>query len=250
MKKKDWPVLLIVSLAAAGLRMAQCRTGFDEAGLPVGGTLSRTALPLVLLLAAVYFTVSARTLPAKRACGVGIAEGFRFPENKLAVACVIAGAFLVLAGGAMSLLGHGALSLPLLVLFGAAGAFCLLYTVFTLYRGGAAQGIALLVPVCALVVYLVFLYRAEASNPVLAAIYVEILTLCVLTVSMLQIAAFAFRDGAPRAYLPTGAMAFVFALTAAAELRSLASVLLLLGCGAVEFGFLAAADFTRGGGAE
>ncbi len=244
MKKKDWLILMLVSVAAVAARVAQCRSGFDEAGLPVGGTLLRAALPGILLLAAVYFALAARALPAKRAAR-GLAESFRFPENKLAVASVIAGAFLVFAGGAMSLLGRGTLRVPLLSLLGAVGAGCVLYVAFALYRGSAVQGIALLVPVCALVAYLVFLYRAEASNPVLAEIYVMILAVCILTVNALQLAAFAFRDGAPRLWLPVGAIALVLALAAAAELRSMASVLLFLGCGAVEFGFLAAADFQK-----
>ena len=245
MKKTSWIALILFSAAAAALRAVQCRTGFDESGLPAGGVPLRAAVPCVLLLAAAYFVLSARGLSANRgACG-GLSENFHFSGNTAAAACAITGAFLVMAGAAASAAGRGSLRQGALVLavVGAAGAVCVLYAVFALYRDGGARGTAQLVPVCALVVYLIFLYRADASDPVLAGVYVELLALAALTYSALERAAFAFQNGAPRLYLPVGALSVVLALAAAAECRSLAAVLLLAGCAFVELGFLAAAEF-------
>lgn len=243
MKKTNWIALMAFSAASAALRASQCRTGFDEAGLPIGGAASRAAVPCILLLAAAYFILAARGLPAKRgACG-DLAESFRFSGNTTAAACAIIGAFLVMAGAAASAMGHGSLRQSALAAVGAVGAVCTLCAVFALYRDGGARGGLLLVPVCCLVVYLIFLYRADASDPVLAGIYAEILALAALTYSALERAAFAFRNGAPRLYLPAGALSIVLALTAAAERRSLAAVLLFAGCAFAELGFLAAAEF-------
>lgn len=245
MKKTSWGALMAFSAASAALRALQCRTGFDGDGLPAGGVLLRAAVPCILLLAAVYFVLAARDLPAKRgACG-GFAENFHFSGNTLAAACAITGAFLVIAGAAASAAGRGSLrqGALLLAVVGVTGAACTLGAVFMLYRDAGVRGTAQLVPVCALVVYLIFLYRADASDPVLAGVYVELLALAALTYSALERAAFAFRNGAPRVWLPVSVLSVVLALTAAAECRSLAAVLLFAGCAFVEFGFLAAAEF-------
>ena len=245
MKKISWIALTLFSAAAAVLRALQCRTGFDEAGLPVGGAPLRALVPCILLLAAAYFLLSARGLPAKRgACG-GLAENFYFSENTTAAACAIAGVFLVMTGAAALAVGRGSLRQGALALAaaGVAGAVCTFGAVFVLYRGGDARGTAQLIPVCGLVVYLIFLYRADASDPVLAGVYMELLALAALTYSALERAAFAFRNGAPRLYLPVSALSVVLAVAAAAERRSLAAVLLFAGCAFIELGFLAAAEF-------
>lgn len=242
MKKASWIALILFSSVAAALRALQCRTGFDGAGLPVGGTPFHVVVPCILLLAAVYFFLAARKLPAKRGeCG-SFADTFRFSENAASAVCAIIGAFLVMVGAAASALGHGSLRQSALVLAvaGAAGAVCTLCAVFALYRDGDVGGMVLLVPVCSLVVYLIFLYRADASDPVLAGIYVELLALAALTYSALERAAFAFRNGAPRLCFPISALSVVLAFAAAAECRSPAAVLLFSGCAFAELGFLAA----------
>ena len=124
-----------------------------------------------------------------------------------------------------------------------AAALCLLYAVFALYRGAAVQGVALLVPVCALAVYLILLYRADAFDPVLARTCVELLAVAALTFSALERAAFAFRNGSPRVFLPACAMSVVLALCAAAEGGGFARLALFLGGALVEAGFLLAAEF-------
>lgn len=244
MKKTSWAALIAFSAASAALRALQRRAGFDEAGLPVGGALSHAAVPCILLLAAAYFVLAARALPAKRGVCGGLAETFHFSGNTAAASCAIIGAFLVMAGAGASAMGRGSLRQGALVLAaaGIAGAVCTLYAVFALYRDAGVQGGVLLIPVCSLVVYLIFLYRADASDPVLAGVYVELLALAALTYSALERAAFAFENGAPRVSFPVCALSVVLALTAAAECRSLAAVLLLTGCAFTELGFLAAVE--------
>lgn len=245
MKKTDSLILVLAGGLAVGLRVGQMLTGFDDAGLPIAGQLCGLLLPVVLVLAAAYFVFSARKLPKKRGeCG-GLADCFRFSGNMTATVGAVAGAFLVMAGGAAGLMGRGSAGFALLSVFAVAAALSVLYVVFALYRGKSAQGIALLVPVCCLVVYLIFIYRTDASNPLLARIYVEILAIAALTYAALERAAFAFGNGSPRVYLPVNAMAAVLAACAAAEGRSMASVLLFAGCALAELGFLSAADFEK-----
>lgn len=244
MKKTDWSVLALAALAAAALRVLQCSTGFDEEGLPAGSVLLRAVVPCILAFAAVYFCLTARVLPTRSAAGE-TTEGFFSFRGMSAAGCGIAGSFLTMLGAAAGALGHGSLTSPLLAAFGMAGAACVVFAVFTLYRGGTLSGVVMLIPVCCLVAYLIFLYRADASDPVLAHIYVEILALCALTLSALERAAFSFQNGSQRVYFPVAAMALLLAFTAAAERRSLAAVLLFLGCALIEAAFLIAAQLKR-----
>ena len=240
MKKSNWLILMLFAVAAAGLRVWQGLSGFDEAGLAIRGSLPGILLPAVLALAAAYFILSARSLPA-RGTARGLTETFRF--EGASSACAVTGAFLILVGAAASVMSGGRSTQTLLLaVFAMAAAVCLLYAAFALYRGNEVQGVALLVPVCCLVVYLVFLYRADASDPVLARIYVEILAAALLTVGSLELAAFAYRAGSPRVYVPVNALAVILAVTAAAERQSLASLLLFTGCALIALGFLAAED--------
>lgn len=242
MKKSNWLMLALFAALAAGLRSWENRVGFDEAGLPVR-SLPGVALPVALLAAAVYFTVAARRLPAGRGTAGDLSACFRFQRNTAAVACAVAGAFLVMLGAAASLI-RGTDTGPALLLpvCFAAAALCVLYTAFALYRGIGVHEAALLIPVAVLAVHLIFLYRADASDPVLAHIYVEILAVVMLTFSSLERAAFAFRNGSPRLWLPAGALSVILA-SAAAVTGGLSTAALLGGCALVETGFLASAAF-------
>ena len=99
-----------------------------------------------------------------------------------------------------------------------------------------------MVPACALIGFLIVLYRLDASDPVLRKIYIEILAASALAYSAIERAAFVFRNGAPRIYLPVSAMAVVLSVTAAAERRSPAFALFFAGSALLELGFLAALD--------
>ena len=243
MKKSNWLVLAPAAATAAILRAAQCSTGFDADGLAVRGNVPGILLLALLALAAAYFFIAAaRKLPAQREETGELADNFGF-QGMPAALCVVAGAFLTVLGAAASVRSYGSLTTLLLSAFIAASAFCLLYTVFALYRDNDVQDVALLAPVCCLVVFLIFLYRSDASDPVLARIYVELLATALLTYSAVERAAFAFRNGSPRVYLPVSAMAILLSAAAAAELESLAKLLFFAGCALIELGFLCAAKW-------
>ena len=237
MKKMDWMILAVCSAAAAGLRVWQWLTGFDEQGLALRGNLPSILLPILLAAAAAYFVFAARRLPGGRGGTLDGSFGF---QDQTTVACAVAGSFLLMAGAAFSAAGKGSLPLALMAVLTFAAALALLYAVFTMYRGGTVPGVALLVPVCCLIVRIIFLYRRTASDPVLARIYAVILAVSALLLSALELAAFAFRDGSPRVFLAVSAMAPVLSFAAAAERESLASTLLLLGGALLEIAFLSA----------
>lgn len=242
MKKTNWLIFAAFAAAAALLRVWQDRTGFEDTGLAVRGNIPGLLLPLVLTLAAAYFIYTARKLPVKRDESCELADCFML-EGALPLACIVAGAFLVVVGSLAFVREESALTHLLLALFASASAISMIGAAGALRGGKAVNGVVLLVPVCALVVYLIFLYRADASNPVLARIYVEILAAALLTFSAVERAAFAFRNGSPRVYRSVGAMAALLSLTAATEGGSLAALLFFAGCAIAELGFLAAFRF-------
>jgi len=245
MKKLDYCVLGLAACAAAGLRVGQMLTGFDADGLPVPGNLFALLLPVLLVMSAAFFAVRARKLPALREDGEGLVleQSFRFSGNKAALLCTVTGAFLVVASAAAALAGYSqGLRLPLLSVASAVAGLSLLYVVFALSGGKPVQGGALLLPVCVLIVYLILLYRSDASNPVLGQIYIEILAAASLTLGTLELAGFAFHCGAPRVFMPCCAMVPILLLALAAERRSFSSLLLCLGCALLALGFLLAAE--------
>ncbi|MBO4915153.1 MAG: hypothetical protein J5449_08095 [Oscillospiraceae bacterium] len=246
MKKINWLLLAVFTCAAICLRTGQLRTGFDEMGLPIAGNLFGTALIIVLFAAAVWFALEGRKLPAASDVADGtISDCFRF-KSMAAVFCAVAGAFLLPASVVASVAGYSSgLQMMLLYVSTVVSAFCLLYVVVTLYRGREVLNVTLLVPVCSLIVYLIFLYRADASDPVLARFYIEILAAALLTFSSLELAGFAFGCGSPRLFMPSAAMAALLSAVNAAQRQSLASMLLFAGCALLELGFLIAMDFTK-----
>ena len=242
MKKTHWLLLALFAVVSAGLRVWQDMTGFEDTGLAVRGNLPGSLLCAVLAIAALCFVLATRGLPAQRDVAGGLADSFRF-RDMTAVTCAVTGIFLVFAGAAAAALGYGKMNNVLLTVFAIGAAASMLYAVFTLYRGGEPQSVAMLVPVCCLAVYLIALYRLDAAQPVLMRTYVELLAVVGLTFSSLERAAFAYRNGAPRLYVPAAAMTVILSLTAAADRQSLVSVALFIGCALVELSFLASADF-------
>ena len=240
MKKLTWMLLALFTLAAAGLRVLQNRTGFESTGLAVPGNLPALLLFAVLALAAACFLWASRSLPAQRDVTGGMLDCFPFRET-LSLMCAVAGIFLTFAGAALLLPSGGTsvLLAPLVLVGGGA----LFYVVFSCRRGTEPRSVALLAPALAMALYLVFVYRADAANPVLMRIYMEILALCALTLTAMERAAFAYRNGAPRIYVPLSAMSVVLALTAATDQKSLPVTLLFAGWALVELGFLAEAKF-------
>ena len=244
MKKLHWLLLLFFSAAAAFLRILNLRTGFDGAGLPVGGTDS-LALPLVLLIAAIVFALLGRSYPAQRDLSGDIEEYFDFAETLPVMLCVL-GAFALFASAVAGFLfsAHSFLTI-LLAVFRVAAGVSVIYALFALRRGGALPGVVLLTPVYALVLQLIFIYRATAVDPVLAHFYPEILALAALTAGFLEFSAFAFRNGAARIFVPLTAMAVIFCFCTAAGTRELSSLLFYPGCALILLGYCAAADLSQ-----
>lgn len=242
MKKTNWLMLAGFVVAAVLLRILQDLTGFEESGLAKRGNLPSVLLVLVLISAAAYFFAVSRRLPARRE-GIDLAGNFAF-QNMTAVFCAVTGSFLVMVSGVASVIGgSGALKTLLLAIVAIAAGVGMLYAVFALYRGGETPGLALLIPVCALIAYFIYLYRTGYSDPVLARVYVKVLATASLMLSAAELAAFAFCTGSPRVWLPVTAVAVVLSLTMAADRDSLASVLLYVGSALIGIGFLASARF-------
>jgi len=244
MKKKLWLALIPLTVLAVALRIAQILTGFDSDALAVPGNVPGCLLPVLLLAAAALFAVLCRHLPAQRDVTGGLGDCFSAMDG-FGAALGIAGAFLTAAGAAFQYLsmGNSVLSL-ILSAFALLSAAAVLYAVFALFRAQEVVGLALLAPVCYLVLRLILLYRADAAEPVLAITYPELLAFSALTLSALERAAFAFRNGAPRIYIPVSAMAILLSFVAAVSTPyDLSKAFLLLGSALVELCFLTAARF-------
>ena len=121
----------------------------------------------------------------------------------IAVLLMVLGSFALIASAVCALVFAPRTTLAMLMsAFAAAGAVCLLYATTALRRKKDFSGVALLVPVCAMVLTLILFYREHAADPILRHYYVETLALAALTVLLLEFAAFAFRGGAPRVLVP------------------------------------------------
>lgn len=190
--------LTAVFLAAApAARLLEVKHILDADGLPAGGV---PYFALLVLACAAVFLLRARALPGREGVTADFARLFRF-DSQLVLSAAVMGSFLLFASAALRLVRGGMETLPLLlsalsVLSGGA----LLYAVVALRRGGGFEPIALLVPACDLVVRLVVTYRMNAQDSVLLHFYGEILAVAALCLAALYLAAFAFRNGSPRAF--------------------------------------------------
>lgn len=244
MKILQWLLLALFSAAAAFLRLRLLAVGFDAAGLPTAMSLDTLALPALLAVAALVFFLLARKLPAQRELCADMGSYFSFQRSTVSVMLLVAGSFALMASAAASLIFSQRTAAELLLAaFLAAGAGCLLAALFALRRGTDFSGILLLVPVCALVLRLIFFYREHTADPVLRHFYVETLALAALTVLLLEFAAFAFRGGAPRILMPVSAMSIILCAAAIAALPALGDILFYAGGICLAAGIGAAADF-------
>lgn len=204
MKTSDRLATIFFLLAAPAARFLECRNNLDAAGLPTGGF---PYLPVVLLAAAAVFMLLARALPAQECVTADFDGVFRF-DGQLTLTAAVMGAFLLLAAAALRFVRGGMTGAALLLtVFLACSGAALLYALIALRRGGSFVPVALLVPVCYLVVQLIVAYRANARESVLLHFYVEVLLLAALSLAALYLAAFAYRCGAPRSFAPAAHMA-------------------------------------------
>lgn len=239
-----WITLALFSAAAVLLRIRLLALGFDETGLPVAMDFETLALPALLVLAAVVTVLLSRRLPARRELCAGMELYFPFDRSVFAVMLMVLGSFALVASAVCELVFAPRTTLAMLMsAFVAAGAVCLLYATTALRRKTSFSGVALLVPVCAMVLTLILFYREHAADPVLRHYYVETLALAALTVMLLEFAAFAFRGGAPRVLMPVSTMSVILCAAAIAARPTLADMLFYAGgiCLALAIG--AAADF-------
>ena len=194
-----WLLLVLFSAAAALARLRLLAVGFDADGLPVPMDLNTMVLPVVLVVAAVIAVIMARRYPAQRELCGSMDLYFTFDRSTLAVLLMVLGSFALIGSAVCSLVFSLRTTLTMILsVFLAVGAACLLYATTALRRKAEFSGVALLVPVCAMVLALILFYREHATDPILRHYYVETLALAALTVLLLEFAAFAFRGGAPR----------------------------------------------------
>ena len=239
-----WITLALFSAAAVLLRIRLLALGFDAAGLPSAMNLETLALPALLVLAAVVTALLSRRLPARRELCAGMELYFSFDRSMLAVLLMVLGSFALIASAVCALVFAPRTTLAMLMsAFAAAGAVCLLYATTALRRRKDFSGVALLVPVCAMVLTLILFYREHAADPVLRHYYVETLALAALTVLLLEFAAFAFRGGAPRVLVPVSAMSVILCAAAIAARPALADLLFYAGGLCLALGIGTAADF-------
>lgn len=247
MKTIQWLLLLPCAVGAVVFRRWMLFS-FDEAGLPLPLSARTLALPALLCAAALVYALSARRLPAQRTLCAEMGSYFRF--SPLTLTAVVGACFLLVLGEGFSLV-RGEMTTAALVSAGlmAAGALCLLAAAAAMRKGKEFSGLLLLVPVCALVLRLIFFYREHTADPVLRDYYIELLALAAMTLFLLEFAAFAFRGGAPRLFVPLG---FVTALLCAAATAaaivpssgfSLGELAFYAASTVLSLGLLGAADF-------
>ena len=240
MKILHWLLLVLFSAAAALSLLRLLSVRFDADGLPVPMDLNTMVLPAVLVVAAVIAVIMARRYPAQRELCGSMDLYFAFDRSTLAVLLMVLGSFALIGSAVFSL--RTTLTMILSV-FLAVGAACLLYATTALRRKAEFPGVALLVPVCAMVLALILFYREHAADPILRHYYVETLALAALTVLLLEFAAFAFRGGAPRLLMPASTMSVILCAAALAARPTLAEILFYAGGACIALGIGAAADF-------
>lgn len=244
MKIVHWIMVALFSAAAVLLRLGLLAHGFDESGLPVAMNAQTLALPVLLAAAVVVTVLLARRLPAQRELCAGMDLYFDFERSTLAVMLMVVGSFALVGSAVCALVFSQRTTLTMLMsAFVAAGAVCLLYVTTTLRRRASFPGVVLLVPVCALVLTLILFYRDHAADPILRHYYVETLALAALTVLLLEFAAFAFRNGAPRLLVPVCEMSVILCVAAIAVRPALEDILFYAGGICIALGIGAAADF-------
>ena len=147
-----WLLLVLFSAAAALARLRLLAVGFDADGLPVPMDLNTMVLPAVLVVAAVIAVIMARRYPAQRELCGSMDLYFAFDRSTLAVLLMVLGSFTLIGSAACSLVFSLRTTLTMILsVFLAVGAACLLYATTALRRKAEFSGVALLVPVCAMV---------------------------------------------------------------------------------------------------
>lgn len=235
------------------LRLMQNRTGFESSsGLPVAGNLWAMLLPALLALALAAALLLSRRIPNQAGESPSFEDAFA-ASGSGCLMLLTAGVFLLAISGALQLATNLGL-LPDAAVLTASGlsgrslstgsggllegalslvcAVCLFSTVPACRRAGSRReenaapavrvdGLFLLIPVIAMVVRLVLRYRQDSVNPTLAAYYIPLLALVLVTMALYLLAGFAFQSGSSRGFLPCTTMAVVLCMAALADAQPL-----------------------------
>ncbi|MDY3282321.1 hypothetical protein [Dysosmobacter sp.] len=259
---KKYVSILFTALAGGGLsfvlRLAQNRTGFEpDTGLPIPGSGFALAVPVVLAALAAATAVLCRGLPSEKEDTPGTFPDYFQARDTLTPTLLVTGAFLWLLSGGLELFtalayrqglvlglvtSDGLFSPVLAILSGGLtllSALALFPIIAACRTGGrhTSSGVSrrplnsnlLLVPVAALVLRLVLVYREDSVNPSISAYYVGLLALAALILSFYRASSFGFHCGRTRRFAVYGLWALTLGVTALADSRSPASALLTLG---------------------
>ena len=225
-------------LGAAGFFLRMVQQGvFDPAtGLAARGDLRSIAMAVYLAAAGVFLLVW--TLREEKGTMGTMADTFTAPTRKMLPLLAAAMLLMGIGGAFVAYSGYtGANYLQIAVgALGVAACFCLLYGV-VLWRRGENWGVLLLAPALLGVVWLLSVYRQYADNPVLEALYVQILAAAAITWAFYQVAAVGFSQGSRRPLDFALAAAIVLGLTVLADDLPLGIRALDVGCTVVLGGF-------------
>lgn len=221
------PRLWVQGLLLFALRLAQLRTGFDaHTGLSVA-SLPGTLLAALLGVCALVELVLCLRVPGGK-------TGGQFDPPERAMPCLVAGSFLLAAGGALllasALPARGVAAMAAGLLAVAAGGGFLLLT--RQLRAGAAPGIFPLLPAMFFAVFFVLtVYLPAGSDPVLARYYLPVLASSMTAYAFSRLAGFLRRESSARSFVWTADCAVILCLAAMADSLSSPGLLLLYaGC--------------------
>lgn len=268
MKKQLFlPVVSVAAGAACfALRLLQNKTGFEAStGLPISGNIPAIALIALLAFLSIGLFFAVRTLRAE----VTFPADFSVQDASLLTLPVM-GILLLAASGLLDAFAtarpglipfaevSASPSLQFLFALSAVGSAAALFSAVSTCRVHSSQEIAqqklssskrkgivanpsshhlLAVPVC-LVVRLVLTYRSHSVNPSLAAYYVELLTLVVLTLAFFRLSSCAVQPTSSGRLGWYCCLSVVLSITVMADPLTLSTRLLYVGSCLTLLGFL------------
>ena len=250
MKQRALLFSLAAGAACLALRLLQNHIGFEaDTRLPVPGSLPALLLPLLLLLSAAALILLTRRLP--RSTEAPFSAQFGGADAKCLTLTVL-GCFLVGLSGVWELLravsgGQAVLSadglsvvtsagsgtsgaiMGVLSIAAAAGLFCGLLAC----RKETVSPLPLLAVPVSLLIRLVFVYRLDSVDPVLAHYYPELLGLMALILGSYRLSGFTVKAGNPRLFTLYTGLSVICSLTLLADGITPAACLTLGGAAAL-----------------
>lgn len=247
MKQRALLFSLAAGAACLALRLLQNHIGFEaDTRLPVPGSFPALLLPLLLLLSAVALIFLTRRLP--RSTEAPFSAQFGGADAKCLTLTVL-GCFLAGLSGVWELLravsgGQAVLSadglsviasagsgtiMGVLSIAAAAGLFCGLLAC----RKETVSPLPLLAVPVSLLIRLVFVYRLDSVDPVLAHYYPELLGLMALILGSYRLSGFTVKAGNPRLFTLYTGLSVICSLTLLADGITPAACLTLGGAAAL-----------------